>query len=102
MVDNISLDTIPKEKMIVDFWAEWCGPCRQMAPYYETISEEIKEIKFTKVNIETDPDSAKKFNITSIPTFLFFENGKEVHRIIGAKPPSHFRDEVLKFLTSEF
>lgn len=101
MKDNITLETIPREKTVVDFWAEWCAPCRQMAPHFEGFSEEFTQIEFAKINVDLTPEPAKKFNVTSIPTFIFFENGKEVYRIIGVKQPSELRDEIYKFANSK-
>lgn len=74
-------------KAIVDFWADWCAPCRTMSPIFNELAEEApEEIVIGKVNIDTEPELAQQFGVMSIPTIIFFENGQEVDRIIGAVP----------------
>ena len=72
----------------VDFFAEWCGPCKAMSPIFEEISKEIKDIIFAKLDVDENSDIASKLGVMSIPTFIVFKNGKEAERIIGANPKS--------------
>ena len=71
---------ISKGKVLVDFWAEWCFPCKQLTPIYEETSNEIKDIKFTKLDVDKNPDIAQEYEIRGIPTLIFFDDGKEVKR----------------------
>ena len=71
--------------VIVDFWAEWCGPCKVLAPILEEISEEGK-VKIYKVNVDENPSLAGQFGIKSIPTMVVFENGIRVDQVVGLRP----------------
>lgn len=73
--------------MMVDFWAPWCGPCRMIAPVIERVAEKYaSRLRVGKVNVDENPQTAGKFGIMSIPTLIFFKEGKEVDRVIGALP----------------
>lgn len=77
-------EEITKEKVVlVDFYADWCGPCKMLAPILEQISEENPEIKIIEVNVDEYSDEAKNYNILSIPTLVLMENGKEKKRLVG-------------------
>ena len=74
---------------LVDFWAEWCGPCKMIAPIVEELAEEFGDkIKFTKLDVDTNPQSAMNFGIRGIPTLLIFNGGKPVETVVGAVPKS--------------
>jgi thioredoxin 1 len=73
--------------VVVDFWAEWCGPCRMIAPALEEIAGSLGEkVKIVKLNVDENPQTAAKYNIQSIPTLLIFKNGDMSSRQVGAAP----------------
>ena len=69
---------------LVDFWAEWCGPCRTMHPVFTRLSKKFKKIRFARLNIDENRDIATKLGIQSIPIFIMFKNGQLVDRVVGA------------------
>lgn len=71
--------------VLVDFWAEWCGPCKMQLPILEKILKEIPSVKVCKINVDENSDLAMKFGITSIPTMMIFKNGVKVEQFIGLK-----------------
>ena len=82
--------------VLVDFYAEWCGPCRMVAPIIEELSNELEEGKIVKVNVDESPETSREFMIRSIPTVVVMKDGQEVDRQIGATPDKEFyRDLIL-------
>jgi thioredoxin 1 len=82
--------------VLVDFWAEWCGPCKMIGPIIDELGKEMQgKLKVAKVNVDNEGELAAKFNIMSIPTMLIFKNGKVVNQIIGALP----KDQLLAKIT---
>jgi thioredoxin 1 len=76
--------------VLVDFWAEWCGPCKVIAPILEQISQELEgKLKVGKVNVDDDPELAGRYNVMSIPTLILFKGGEPVEQIVGAMPKDH-------------
>lgn len=72
--------------VLVDFFAEWCGPCRMLAPILEDFASEESEIEVYKVNVDNDPDLAREFQVSSIPTMILFKDGKQIDKKIGFAP----------------
>jgi len=81
--------------VIVDFWAEWCGPCRMVGPIIEQIGEEYEgKVKVGKVDVDNNPQTAMKFGIRNIPTILFFKNGEIADKQVGAVPKQAIANKV--------
>ena len=86
---EISDKTFQKEVLqsdkpvVVDFWAEWCGPCKMLSPIVEEVAKEEHAVKFCKLNVDDNPHQAGNFQIMSIPTLLFFSGGRPVDKVIG-------------------
>ena len=85
---SFQADVLGSDKpVLVDFWAEWCGPCRMIAPALEEIAADLGDkVTIAKINIDENPDTPGKYGVRGIPTMLLFKNGQEVTRIQGAKP----------------
>ena len=69
---------------LVDFWAEWCGPCKMMHPVFESLSKKYPKIKFARVNVDNNQNIAMRFGVQSIPTFIMFKSGKILDKMLGA------------------
>ena len=76
------------KKVLVDFWAPWCGPCRMVSPIVDEIAEENATIKVAKINIDEQPQLASQYGVMSIPTLLVFENGDVIEKAVGARNKS--------------
>lgn len=87
--ENFEQEVLQSEKpVLVDFYADWCGPCKMMAPVIEEISNEITDAKVGKLNIDEEMEIAQKYGVMSIPTFIVFKDGEAVKKDLGAKPKS--------------
>jgi len=90
-----------KGLVVVDFWAEWCGPCRAIAPVLEQLaSVHAGKLRVTKLNVDEHPKTPMKFNVRSIPTLLFFKDGKHVDTVIGALPKPALEARIQKHLAA--
>jgi|SRR5574344_1401875 thioredoxin 1 len=77
--------------VLVDFWAQWCGPCKMVGPFIEELADEMDNVKFVKVDIDKSQEYATKFGVMSIPNILVFKDGNIVNRQIGALPKSELK-----------
>ena len=85
--------------VIVDFWAEWCGPCKMIAPILSEIAtEQTGKLTVAKLNVDENPELAMRFNVMSIPTLLVFNNGEVAKRLVGAKGKGALLQELQEFL----
>ena len=87
--------------VVVDFWAEWCGPCKMIAPVLEELASELAgQVTIAKLNVDDNPDVAMRFNVMSIPTLLVFQNGEVAKRVVGAKGKGQLLQELDEFLAT--
>ena len=85
--------------VLVDFWAEWCGPCKMIAPILDEIaSEQEGRLTVAKLNVDDAPDVARRFGVMSIPTLILFNDGKPAKRVVGAKPKAALLGELAEYL----
>ncbi len=92
---NFEGEVLNSDKMVlVDFYATWCGPCKILAPVLEEISEETDQAKVCKVNIDDDPGLAEIYNISCVPTLLYFKDGKPVDSLIGVNPKNVIQSKI--------
>lgn len=100
-VTDSTFDTVlaSDKPVVVDFWAEWCGPCKMVAPVLEEIaSEHGDKIEVVKLNIDENPETARNYQIMSIPTMAVFVDGKIAKNIVGAKPKSALLKDLAAYL----
>jgi thioredoxin len=92
--DNFDNDVLgAQEPVVVDFWAEWCGPCRMISPALEEIAEELNgQVKIAKLNVDENPNTAIKYGVRSIPTLIMFKNGEPTSMQVGAAPKGKLSD----------
>lgn len=84
--------------VVVDFWATWCGPCKMIAPVIEELAGEMNNVKFVKVDVDTNPTVAGKFQIASIPTLMMFKDGKPVDTLVGFRPKADLQQVISKHI----
>ena len=94
-------DVLASDKtVLVDFWAEWCGPCKMVAPVLDEIAGENKEkLTVAKLDIDRNPAAARDYQVMSIPTMIVFQNGKPVKQIVGAKPKAALLRDLADYLS---
>ncbi|MEM8903174.1 MAG: thioredoxin [Actinomycetota bacterium] len=100
-LDDSTFDEVIKssdQPVVVDFWAEWCGPCKMIAPILEEIADEQEAITVAKLNVDDSPDVAMRYQVMSIPTLIVFQDGEVAKRMVGAKGKGQLLQELGEFL----
>ena len=89
--DNFEKEVLASDiPVLVDFYADWCNPCKMMAPVMDSLSEDYDDVKFVKINVDNNPDVAAKFGVQSIPNFVFIKDGQKVDQVVGARDSESF------------
>jgi len=93
--ENFDAEVMDSRRLVViDMYADWCGPCKMMAPIIESLSNEYEDVKFVKINVDDNPDIAARYHVESIPNFVFIKDGKMVNQVVGARDADSFADLV--------
>lgn len=88
--ENFQSEVLASDKtVLIDFWAEWCGPCRMLSPVVDEIANEQTDVKVCKVNVDNDPELATQFGVMSIPTLVVIKDGKVVNQSVGVQPKNN-------------
>ncbi|NTV23192.1 MAG: thioredoxin [Nanoarchaeota archaeon] len=95
---NFDAEVKKADKSVVDFWAEWCGPCKMLGPRFEELSKEMKDVSFFKVNVDEAEETAASHEIMSIPTLIIFKKGVQVGKVIGAMSKDALKEKILHAL----
>ena len=82
--ENFNREMANNDLLLVDFWAEWCGPCKSMHPIFTRMAKKYKRVRFARVNVDNAQDIASKYGVQSIPTFIMFKNGEIANTMVGA------------------
>lgn len=102
-LDSTSFKEVLKSEsrpVLVDFWAEWCTPCRLLSPIFEKLAEKYSDkVVFAKVNVDECPELAEEYGVMAIPTLILFENGVEIERIVGLVPEKRLESLIRRYLT---
>ena len=90
---NFEENVLKSEKLVVDFWAPWCGPCRMLSPVVDQVAEEVSGVSFGKVNVDEEKELASRYGIMSITALVLFRDGKAVDSMVGFRP----KERVVEF-----
>ena len=94
-LENFENEVLKSEKpVLVDFWASWCGPCRELGPVVDALGEELTDVKVVKINVDEERELAKKYKVFSIPTLVVIKDGQAVNKSVGVRS----REEILAML----
>ena len=91
-------DAIASGSFVVDFWAAWCGPCRMVSPIIDALASERTDVRFGKLNVDDNPRTAAAFGVQSIPLLVFFRDGNEAGRVVGAVPKGQIETAMQRYL----
>jgi len=91
-------DQIAHGSAVIDFWAAWCGPCRMIAPVIEQLASERRDIRFGKLNVDENPQASSQFGVHGIPLLVFFKDGVERGRVVGAVPKGQIEAAIRQYL----
>ena len=95
--DTFQKDVLDEKGVVfVDFYADWCGPCKATTPIIDELAKDLKDVKFVKVNVDENQDLAGKYSVFSIPTFMVFEAGEVKNQFVGAHSKESFEEEIKK------
>ena len=93
--DNFEQEVLSSDKpVLIDFWADWCGPCKMLSPLINEIGDEVQDAKICKVNVEEQPELAARFRIASIPTLVVMKDGQVVEKTVGVQPKDKILDMI--------
>ena len=98
LTDTTFAQTIGTAPFVVDFWAPWCGPCRTIGPILDQLAAERHDVRIGKLNVDENPRTASQFNARSIPLLVFFKDGVERGRVVGAVPRGHIEAAITQYL----
>lgn len=101
-MENVTAEVVSKlksegKKLVVDYWATWCGPCKQLIPKLEKIEQQYPNVTFVKVDVDQNTDHAMEQGIRSVPTVMIFDGEELINRSSGVQPDSHYKDFLNKF-----